>query len=103
MLGALGCVNSTPRNEYEGRAEMKSKLKKWHMMNTRMSRAVHAEDHGLPPPSFDVDAPADLGVPKDTIAVEAARRAAVEATIELQDLLQSSTEANCTRISHILY
>ena len=52
---------------------------------------TYLQAHGLPSPSFDVDAPNDLGIPPDATAVDDARRAALEASIELQDLLQGST------------
>ena len=45
----------------------------------------------LPSPSFHVDAPDDLGIPPEAIEIDDARRAALEASIELQDLLQGPT------------
>lgn len=47
--------------------------------------------HNLPSPSFDVDHPADLGIPLEAIDIDDARRAALEASMELQDLLQGPT------------
>lgn len=52
---------------------------------------MYLESHGLPSPSFDVDAPTDLGIPQEATDVDDARKAALEASIELQDLLQGST------------
>ncbi|KAG8527118.1 uncharacterized protein KY384_008547 [Bacidia gigantensis] len=52
---------------------------------------AYLESQGLPSPSFNVDAPRDLGIPPDANDIEDARRAALEATIELQDLLQGPT------------
>ena len=46
--------------------------------------------HSLPSPSFDVNAPKDLGIPADAMEIDTARKAALEASIELQDLLQGS-------------
>ena len=51
----------------------------------------YLESHGLPGPSFDVDAPLDLGIPQEATDIEDARKVTLEATIELQDLLQGST------------
>lgn len=51
----------------------------------------YIQDNGLPAPSFDVDAPNNLGIPPEATDVEKARRAALEATAELQDLLTSSS------------
>ena len=43
---------------------------------------------GIPPPSFDVDAPSESPVPQDTPpGIEAARVAVVDATLELHDLM----------------
>lgn len=47
--------------------------------------------HGLPSPSFHVDHPADLGIPPEAIDVDNARKLALEASMELQDLLQGPT------------
>ena len=47
--------------------------------------------NNLPTPSFDVDAPAQIPIPPDATDIEAARRNAVEASTELNDLLQGST------------
>ena len=47
--------------------------------------------HGLPTPSFDVNAPAHTPIPPEATSVEAARRNAIEASLELSDLLQGST------------
>ncbi|KAM0797379.1 O-methyltransferase [Usnea florida] len=52
---------------------------------------LYLKSQGLPPPSFDVDAPNDLGIPPQATDIDDARKAALEASIELQDLLQGST------------
>lgn len=46
--------------------------------------------HGSPQPSFDVDGPADIKFPSDAADIDAARTTAIEASIELQDLLQGN-------------
>jgi hypothetical protein len=51
----------------------------------------YLEHHNLPSPSFGVDAPSNLGIPSEASDIEAAKRAALEATAELQDLLASTT------------
>lgn len=51
----------------------------------------YLRSHGLPSPSFDVDHPADLGIPGEAIDIDNARKSALEASIELQDLLQGPT------------
>ncbi|KUJ07170.1 O-methyltransferase-like protein [Mollisia scopiformis] len=48
----------------------------------------YLEAQGIPTPSFNVDAPPNLGIPKEAIEVDNARRKALAASIELQDLLQ---------------
>ena len=49
----------------------------------------HLKSHDLPQPSFDVNAPFELEL--DSPDVEKARISAIEATIELQDLLMGPT------------
>ncbi|KAL7907619.1 sterigmatocystin 8-O-methyltransferase [Trichoderma velutinum] len=44
-------------------------------------------NHGKPQPSFNIDAPADLGIPHGLEEIEAARTAALSACMELHDLL----------------
>lgn len=51
----------------------------------------YLKSHSRPSPSFDVDHPADLGIPPEAIDIDNARKAALEASIELQDLLQGPT------------
>lgn len=51
----------------------------------------YLKSHGLPPPSFHVDHPADLCIPPDAIDIDKARKVTLEASIELQDLLQGPT------------
>ena len=46
---------------------------------------------GKPSPSFDVDAPGDLGIPPEAVEIEQSRKAALEASLELSDLLQGPT------------
>ena len=48
----------------------------------------YLRSHNLPSPSFDVDGPVNLGIPAEAVEIESARVAAVEASMELQDLLQ---------------
>ena len=50
----------------------------------------YLQSNSLPQPSFDLDAPLELGT-KSAPDVEAARISAIEATIELQDLLMGPT------------
>ncbi|KAI9711576.1 MAG: hypothetical protein M1820_002141 [Bogoriella megaspora] len=60
------------------------------MSNTaKVDEYLRANDK--PTPSFDVDAPVDFGIPEDELDIEDARRAAIEAALELQDLLQGAT------------
>jgi hypothetical protein len=62
------------------------------LVSTNTSRIdQYLESHGLPSPSFDVDCPRDLGIPTEATEIEDARKAALEASIELQDLLQGPT------------
>ena len=49
----------------------------------------YLEDNDLPHPGFDADAPADLGLPPE---LEQARVAVLQATQELNDLLQGPRE-----------
>jgi hypothetical protein len=51
--------------------------------------------HGIPSLSFDANAPLDFGIPKEAVEIDNARRAALAASIELQDLLQGP--AACAR------
>ena len=51
----------------------------------------YLKTHGRPSPSFDVDAPCDLGIPPEAVEIEQSRRAALEASLELSDLLQGPT------------
>ena len=46
------------------------------------------KSHNLPFPSFDIDGPVDVSISTDHAEIEAARIAAIEASMELQDLLQ---------------
>lgn len=46
------------------------------------------KSHNLLFPSFDVDGPVDMNLSTDAPETEAARITAIEASIELQDLLQ---------------
>lgn len=48
----------------------------------------YLKSHSLPSPSFGEDHPADLGIPPDAVEIDNARNVALEASIELQDLLQ---------------
>ena len=48
----------------------------------------YLKSHNRPSPSFGEDHPADLGIPPDAVEIDNARNAALEASIELQDLLQ---------------
>lgn len=48
----------------------------------------YLQSHDRPSPSFDVDCPPDLGIPPDATDIEEARMEAIEASIELQELLQ---------------
>lgn len=48
----------------------------------------YLQSHDRPSPSFDVDCPPDLGIPPDATEIEEARMEAIEASIELQELLQ---------------
>ena len=52
---------------------------------------MYLKSQGLPSPSFDVDAPNDLGIPPEATDIDDVRKSALEASIELQDLLQGST------------
>jgi hypothetical protein len=49
---------------------------------------AYLQQHDLPAPSFDADGPADFGISTDSPHVEQARVEAIEAAIELADLLQ---------------
>lgn len=49
------------------------------------------KSHNLPFPSFDVDGPVDMNLSTDSPEIEAARMVAIEASMELQDLLQGPT------------
>jgi hypothetical protein len=49
--------------------------------------------HNLPPLSFDPSAPADFPVPRSNAEIQAARRAVVNATKELQDLMVGPRES----------
>ena len=51
----------------------------------------YLRNKGLPTPSFSVDAPASVPIPLEATEIEAARRRAIEASLELSDLLQGST------------
>ena len=48
----------------------------------------YLRSHSQPSPSFDVDSPARLGISAEATEIEEARILAIEASIELQDLLQ---------------
>lgn len=48
----------------------------------------YLQSHDRPSPSFDVDCPPDLGIPPHATEIEEARMEAIEASIELQELLQ---------------
>lgn len=54
--------------------------------------------HNHPQPSFDVDAPAQV-LPDETPEIEDARTTAVEASIELQELLQGAESLLCPFVS----
>ncbi|MCJ1424779.1 hypothetical protein MMC29_002667 [Sticta canariensis] len=59
------------------------------IVSTNTAKIDHyLTSHGLPSPSFDVNHPADLGIPPEAIDIVHARRVAFEASMELQDLLQ---------------
>ena len=49
----------------------------------------YLQSHNLPQPSFKIEAPLDFSI--DSTAVEGARRSAIEASTELQDLLIGPT------------
>ncbi|CAG8957850.1 hypothetical protein HYFRA_00000190 [Hymenoscyphus fraxineus] len=51
----------------------------------------YLEKHNKPTPSFNINAPLDLGIPPEAPEIEAARKKALAASIELQDLLQGPT------------
>lgn len=48
----------------------------------------YLRSHNRPSPSFDIDNPPDLGIPIDAVDIDEARVEAIEASIELQELLQ---------------
>lgn len=48
----------------------------------------HLKVHNLPPPSFDVDGPIEFGMLAEHPEIERARTTAIEASMELSDLLQ---------------
>lgn len=49
---------------------------------------AYLRSHNRASPSFDVDCPPDLGIPQDAIDIDEARIEAIEASTELQELLQ---------------
>lgn len=51
----------------------------------------YLEAHDIPSPSFHINSPLDLGIPADATEIDDARRKALAASIELQDLLQGPT------------
>ncbi|CAG8971742.1 hypothetical protein HYALB_00007222 [Hymenoscyphus albidus] len=55
----------------------------------------YLEKHNKPTPSFNINAPLDLGIPPEAPEIEATRKKALAASIELQDLLQGPTA--CSR------
>lgn len=62
------------------------------LVSTNTTKIDHyLRSHSLPSPSFDVNAPSDLGIPPEATEIDDARKAALEASIELQDLLQGPT------------
>ena len=53
---------------------------------------AYLKSQGIPSPSFGINAPQNnLGIPKEATEIDDARRAALAASIELQDLLQGPT------------
>jgi hypothetical protein len=52
---------------------------------------TYLQSNSIPTPSFSPSAPLSLGIPKQATNIDNARRAALSATIELQDLLQGPT------------
>ncbi|TVY82682.1 O-methyltransferase gsfB [Lachnellula suecica] len=56
-------------------------------LNTRKV-TDYLESNGMPTPSFSIDAPLNLGIPKEAVEIDNARRLALAASIELHDLLQ---------------
>jgi hypothetical protein len=52
---------------------------------------TYLKSNNIPSPSFNIDAPLNLGIPKEATEIDNARRLALAATIELQDLLQGPT------------
>ncbi|OTA99906.1 hypothetical protein M426DRAFT_15962 [Hypoxylon sp. CI-4A] len=48
--------------------------------------------HGLPTPSFDIDAPSGSTIPKDAVDIEAARASLIDDTLELRRLVLGPRE-----------
>ena len=64
----------------------------------------YLNENNLPFPSFDVDGPVKINYSSDAPEIEAARTAAVEASIELHDLLQGPILALRPMVSsHIIF
>lgn len=61
--------------------------------------ATYFESNGIPPPSFNVDVPADLGIPSNLKDMDDARISALSACMELHDLLLGPRKLITTIVS----